>query len=173
MFKSRKKRLQQKQQAEAEAAAAAAAAAAANVEAETSKYKLLDDIHLTHDFRSSVILPQLNKDIDPHKLARQQEHLASLKDIPETLSPPLSPPPTGAFRTSNSSSNSSSSVLDSDGSKQYQDLAAWRHQRSQNRYSNGLFGGKQRGRPKPSASKRFQDITDQDVVQEETIHVTV
>lgn len=163
MFKSRKKRLQQKQQAEA----AAAAAAAANVEAETSKYKLLDDIHLTHDFRSSVILPQLNKDIDPHKLARQQEHLASLKAIPETLSPPLSPPPTGAFRPS-----SNDSLHDSDGSKQYQDLAAWRHQRSQNRYSNGLFGGKQRGRPKPSASKRSQDIADQDV-PEETIHVTV
>ncbi|GAN08543.1 hypothetical protein MAM1_0210c08057 [Mucor ambiguus] len=161
MFKSKKKRLQQKQEAEA----AAAAAAIAKVEAETSKYKLLDDIHLTHDFRSSVILPQLNKDIDPHKLARQQEHLASLRDIPETLSPPLSPPPTSTFRSS-----SNSSLYDSaDGSKQYQDLAAWRHQRSQNRYSNGLFGGKQRGRPKPSASKRLQDITDQDV-QEETVY---
>ncbi|KAL0142378.1 hypothetical protein V8B55DRAFT_1562884 [Mucor lusitanicus] len=154
------KRLQQKQEAEA----AAAAAAIAKIEAETSKYKLLDDIHLTHDFRSSVILPQLNKDIDPHKLVRQQEHLASLRDIPETLSPPLSPPPPSTCRSS-----SNSSLQDTDGSKQYQDLAAWRHQRSQNRYSNGLFGGKQRGRPKPSASKRLQDIADQDV-QEETVH---
>ncbi|KAK4519702.1 uncharacterized protein ATC70_009942 [Mucor velutinosus] len=160
MFKSKKKRLQQKQEAEA----AAAAAAIAKTEAETSKYKLLDDIHLTHDFRSSVILPQLNKDIDPQKLVRQQEHLASLRDIPETLSPPLSPPPTC---TSRSSSNGG--LHENDGSKQYQDLAAWRHQRSQNRYSNGLFGGKQRGRPKPSASRWLHDITDQDV-QEETIH---
>ena len=160
MFKSKKKRLQQKQEAEA---AAAAAAAIAKVEAETSKYKLLDDIHLTHDFRSSVILPQLNKNIDPNKLVRQQEHLASLRDIPETLSPPLSPPPTTAF----------GSLSENDGSKQYQDLAAWRHERSQNRYSNGLFGGKQRGRPKPATSslnKRYADITDEDI-EEEIIRV--
>ncbi|KAL7312857.1 hypothetical protein PS15m_008570 [Mucor circinelloides] len=135
MFKSKKKRLQQKQQAEA----AAAAAAIAKVEAET------------------IILPQLNKDIDPNKLVRQQEHLASLRDIPETLSPPLSPPPSTTFRSS-----SNSSLHDNDGSKQYQDLAAWRHLRSQNRYSNGLFGGKQRGRPKLSASKRGTDITDEE-----------
>lgn len=134
MFKSRRKRQQQKL-AEAEAAAAAAAAATIAEEnlVESSKYNLLDDIHLAHDFRSSIILPQLNKDLDAKKLSKQQQHLEQLRELNESpLSPPLSPPP-----------------QDLDGTKQYQELAAWRHQRSQNRYSNGLFGGKQRGRPKP------------------------
>ncbi|CEP19409.1 hypothetical protein [Parasitella parasitica] len=157
MFKSKKKRLQEKKEAEA----AAVAAAIAKIEAETSKCKLLDDIHLTHDFRSSVILPQLNKNIDPNKLLRQQEHLALLRQIPETLSPPLSPPPASTFRSSNDSA-----LFENDGSKQYQDLAAWRHQKSQNRYSNGLFGGKQRGRPKPVPRKRFNNIVYQNIEEE-------
>jgi hypothetical protein len=136
MFKSRKKRQQQKAEAEAQAKAAAEAAA---VTAAESKYTLLEDFQLTSDFRSSVILPQLNKDLDPIKLSRQQQHLAQLRDIPEAKSPPLSPPP----------------PTDSDAKKQYQDLAAWRQRRNQNRYSNGLFGGKQRGRPKPKQTKCF------------------
>lgn len=134
MFKSRRKRQQQKLAEEA------AAANKLNV-VEISKYKLLDDIQVAHDFRSSVILPQLNKDLDAKKMSGQQQHLLKLREIPESpLSPPLSPPP---------SSDSS------DGTKQYQELAAWRHQRSQNRYSNGLFGGKQRGRPKPNQIKKI------------------
>ncbi|KAI7890394.1 uncharacterized protein EV154DRAFT_422065 [Mucor mucedo] len=120
MFKSRRKRQQQKLAEEAEAAAAAAAAT--NVIETPSKYQLLDDIQVAHDFRSSVILPQLNKDLDPNKMTRQQQHLQQLQN---------------------------------DGTKQYQELAAWRHQRSQNRYSNGLFGGKQRGRPKPNQIKKI------------------
>jgi hypothetical protein len=153
MFKSRKKRQQQKAEAEAQAKAAAAAAASAVAE---SKYTLLEDFQLTSDFRSSVILPQLNKDLDPIKLSRQQQHLAQLRDIPEAMSPPLSPPPP---------------IHENDGTKQYQDLAAWRHQRSQNRYSNGLFGGKQRGRPKPNQVKRFLENDQGDleeVIEEDT-----
>lgn len=137
MFKSRRKRQQQKLAEEAEAAAAAAAAT--NVIEAPSKYQLLDDIQVAHDFRSSVILPQLNKDLDPNKMTRQQQHLQQLREIPE--SPPLSPPP--------------QRLSENDGTKQYQELAAWRHQRSQNRYSNGLFGGKQRGRPKPNQIKKI------------------
>lgn len=150
MFKSRKKRQQQKL-AEAEAAAAAAAAAEAEAKlSDTSKYSLLDDIHLAHDFRSSVILTQLNKDLDVKKLTTQQKHLEQLRDLSHSpISPPLSP--------------SSQEVLD--GSKQYQDLAAWRHERSQNRYSNGLFGGKQRGRPKP---KKYMNSEFIDEDKEET-----
>jgi hypothetical protein len=148
MFKSRKKKQQQKLLAAEEAAAREKQESLAKAELESAKYKLLDDIHLAHDFRSSVILPQLNKDLDQHKLSRQQQHLAQLRDIPEsptTTSPPLSPPP---FSTG---------TTDMDGTKQYQELAAWRHQRSQNRYSNGLFGGKQRGRPKPNQIKKFRE----------------
>lgn len=147
MFKSRKKKQQQKLLAE-EAAKQQSASKEAEIET-SSKYKLLDDIHLAHDFRSSIILPQLNKDLDPLKLSRQQLHLAQLRDIPETpttMSPPLSPPPP-----------SSPYTADFDGSKQYQDLAAWKKLKSQNRYSNGLFGGKQRGRPKPNQIKRFRE----------------
>ncbi|KAI8641650.1 hypothetical protein BD408DRAFT_483247 [Parasitella parasitica] len=157
MFKSKKKRLQEKKEADA------AAAAIAKMEAETRNYKLLDDIHLTHDFRSSVILPQLNKNIDPNKLLRQQEHLALLRQIPETLSPPLSPPPASTF-----GSSSAYLSFENEGSNQYQDLAAWRHLKNQNRYSNGLFGGKQRGRPKPVSHKRFANIADQDIEEETT-----
>lgn len=157
MFKSRKKKQQLKE-------AAAAAALQANTQSEIkseietpSKYKLLDDIHLVHDFRSSIILPQLNKDLDPTKLSKQQLHLAQLRDIPEsptmTTSPPLSPPP----------------MKDLDGTKQYQELAAWRHQRSQNRYSNGLFGGKQRGRPKPNQLRKLaNDHEEDDIAEEDT-----
>ncbi|KAG2235485.1 hypothetical protein INT48_007883 [Thamnidium elegans] len=151
MFKSRRKRQQQKL-AEAEATAAAAAAAASEADlVDTSKYTLLDDIHLTHDFRSSVILPQLNKDLDAKKLSTQQQHLEQLRESNESpLSPPLSPPP-----------------QDLDGTKQYQELAAWRHQRSQNRYSNGLFGGKQRGRPKPKKFVSREDIHEEKEDSEE------
>ncbi|GAA5805130.1 hypothetical protein HPULCUR_010643 [Helicostylum pulchrum] len=144
MFKSRRKRQQQKL-AEAEAATAAAAVAAEADLINISKYTLLDDIHLTHDFRSSVILPQLNKDLDAKKLSTQQQHLEQLRELNESpLSPPLSPPP-----------------QDLDGTKQYQELAAWRHERSQNRYSNGLFGGKQRGRPKPKKFVSKDDINEE------------
>lgn len=157
MFKSRKKKQQLKE-------AAAAAALQTNTQSEIkseietpSKYKLLDDIHLVHDFRSSIILPQLNKDLDPTKLSKQQSHLAQLRAIPEsptmTSSPPLSPPP----------------MKDLDGTKQYQELAAWRHQRSQNRYSNGLFGGKQRGRPKPNQLRKLaNDLGEDDIAEEDT-----
>ena len=158
MFKSRKKRQQQKEldkQREQESAEFKS-----EIEL-TSNYKLLDDIHLTHDFRSSIILPELNKDLDPTKLSKQQLHLAQLRDMPNTISspetPPLSPP-------------------GHDGTKQYQDLAAWRHLRSQNRYSNGLFGGKQRGRPKPNQIKKHfdnQQNIEEDEEEEEEDQVNV
>lgn len=154
MFKNRKKRQQQK---EAQLLKAKLnhekSEISAEIESTSNKYKLLDDIHLTHDFRSSIILPELNKDLDPTKLSKQQLHLASLRDIPESpthsmlSTPPLSPP------------------LIQDGTKHYQELAAWRHEKSQHRYSNGLFGGKQRGRPKPNTRKHQHD--DQQDIQEE------
>lgn len=78
MFKSRRKRQQQKLAEEAEAAAAEA-----NNKLNGPQY-LLDDIKVAHDFRSSVILPQLNKDLDPNKMSRQQQHLQQLREIPES-----------------------------------------------------------------------------------------
>ncbi|KAI7904521.1 uncharacterized protein BX663DRAFT_559542 [Cokeromyces recurvatus] len=86
-----------------------------------NKITLLDDVSLlTQDFRSSVIIPQLNKNM----LNDKTTETAIDKNITKSNS------------------------VQCDGSKQYQDLATWRHQRSQYRYSNGLFGGKQRNRPK-------------------------
>lgn len=41
-----------------------------------------------------------------------------------------------------------------DSSKYYEQIAAWRHEKNQNRYSNGLFGGKHRGRPKLEHNNR-------------------
>jgi hypothetical protein len=57
-----------------------------------------------------------------------------------------------------------------DGSKQYQDLAAWRHERSQHRYSNGLFGGKQRDKPKVASYRQtIQEEDDDNYHQEQEI----
>lgn len=42
-----------------------------------------------------------------------------------------------------------------DSSKYYEQIAAWRHEKNQNRYSNGLFGGKHRGRPKLEHNNRL------------------
>ncbi|KAI8882298.1 hypothetical protein K501DRAFT_285956 [Backusella circina FSU 941] len=125
MFKSRKKRLQQQQQQQQQQHHVHVIK-----KSELEEYKLLDDLKSANDFRSSVILPQLGKDMT----TASQEHLASS---------PLSMP----------------SV---DGSKQYQDLAAWRHERSQHRYSNGLFGGKQRDRPKITSYKQTIEEDEED-----------
>jgi hypothetical protein len=151
MFKSKKKKQQQKAQAQAEAQAQAQAqaeaeaAAAVNetIQKNINKYKL-DDINITHDFRSSVILPQLNKNLD----VKQFQSLQDLS-IPSTLSLDS--------RLEKEEPTSPTSPTSTDGSKQYEELAAWRHLRSQNRYSNGLFGGKQRGRPKPHSKKSSEN----------------
>ncbi|KAI8987819.1 hypothetical protein BDF20DRAFT_852364 [Mycotypha africana] len=100
------------------------------------KYSLLLDDFPQHDFRSSVILPQLN-----NRLTYQH--------YDNYTSPPLSPPPSTKSSDYQKSRSSDSSYESVDGTKHYRDLMAWRHQRNQNRYSNSLFGGKQRNRPKP------------------------
>ncbi|CAO3681361.1 unnamed protein product [Rhizopus stolonifer] len=41
-----------------------------------------------------------------------------------------------------------------DSAQYYEQLAAWRHEKNQNRYSNGLFGGKHRGRPNKREPKK-------------------
>ncbi|KAI9469107.1 MAG: hypothetical protein EXX96DRAFT_654709 [Benjaminiella poitrasii] len=108
------------------------------------KASLLDDVHLlTQDFRSSVIIPQLNKNVKSSNLKIKTNLITK-------------------------------HTVECDGSKQYQDLAAWRHQRSQHRYSNGLFGGKQRNRPKIATSRQRQfaennaDIADSSNINEES-----
>ncbi|KAI8886447.1 hypothetical protein K501DRAFT_331238 [Backusella circina FSU 941] len=141
---SKKKKQQQKAQAQAQAQAEAQAeaAAAANeaMQKNINKYKL-DDISITHDFRSSVILPQLNKNLDT-------KQFQSLQDLKISSSSSLN---------SRFEKDEPTSPTSTDGSKQYEELAAWRHIRNQNRYSNGLFGGKQRGRPKPQSKKSSEN----------------
>jgi hypothetical protein len=128
MFKSKKKR-QQKEQQKKEAIESSIS--------EIKKYQLLDDIQLAHDFRSSVILPQLNKDLDAQ--------LPPMIKNEET-SPPMSP------------------TVDS--STYYEQIAAWRHQRNQ-RFSNGLFGGKHRGRPKITTKRSALSEQEEDHEEEE------
>jgi hypothetical protein len=148
MFKSKKKRQLEKQQREA--AKALAANESVNKLAE---YKLLDDIKLSHDFRSSVILPQLSKERKINDMSPLQTTQSS------TLTLDLNKPPTSPV---------------GDASKQYKELANWRHQRNQNRYSNSLFGGKQRGKPTPSQLKKsFQSYDkDQETISENNVNIT-
>lgn len=150
MFKSKKKKLQEKQQREAEKAAILAASESVN---KLKEYKLLDDIKLSHDFRSSVIIPQLEKE---RKFNEMFTPPTPLSPTPSINEPPQSPTsPVG------------------DASKQYKELANWRHQRNQNRYSNSLFGGKQRGRPTPSQLKKSLQSYDeeQDTITEDNVNI--
>ncbi|KAI8359841.1 hypothetical protein EDC96DRAFT_513417 [Choanephora cucurbitarum] len=98
-------------------------------------FNLLNDVQLSNDFRSSIIIPELNKDLD----SNQQKHLAFLQGESELhLKPPIM-----------TDISHDPKRLDCDGAKQYRDLAAWRQHR-RHRHSNGLFGGKQRNKPKPT-----------------------
>lgn len=147
MFKSKKKKQLEKQRKEAEQAILAATESVNKLK----EYKLLDDIKLSNDFRSSVILPQLNKP-SPNKFIDEKMTLEPSPSYTETPTSPTSPI--------------------GDASKQYKELADWRHQRNQNRYSNSLFGGKQRGKPTPSQLKKsFQsfDSKDQDIISENNV----
>lgn len=103
-------------------------------------FNLLNDVQLSNDFRSSIIIPELNKDLD----LTQQEHLALLQD--QSISVPKPPIMTNISRDPEAPSY--------DGAKQYRDLAAWRQNR-RHRHSNGLFGGKQRNKPK--STKRHKE----------------
>ncbi|EIE75794.1 hypothetical protein G6F46_006465 [Rhizopus delemar] len=53
-----------------------------------------------------------------------------------------------------------------DSSKYYEQIAAWRHEKNQNRYSNGLFGGKHRGRPKLEHNNRL--VSEEQEIEQET-----
>ncbi|KAI8985357.1 hypothetical protein BDB01DRAFT_849938 [Pilobolus umbonatus] len=139
MFKSRKKKQQKKLEEEH---------TPIETRVDIPKYTLLDDIQLSHDFRTSVILPQLNRDLDPKRF---QEQLSTLRET-ESMSPPLSP---------------SQKSIEVTATQQYQDLAAWRHLRNQSRYSNSLFGGKQRGRHKLTSNKYVDSDNDCMEVDEE------
>ncbi|KAI9030911.1 hypothetical protein CLU79DRAFT_884030 [Phycomyces nitens] len=141
MFKSRRKKKQEKEQKKLALEAEAAAAAALARKPEPSiVYRPLEEIKVARDFRTSVIVPQLqdlaspfrNEDISTSPLAKQQfsSPLASrTPDRTEKETPPK------------------------DGNHQYQELAAWRALRNQNRYSNAMFGGKQRG-PKMMGNRK-------------------
>ncbi|KAF7727946.1 hypothetical protein EC973_006834 [Apophysomyces ossiformis] len=56
-----------------------------------------------------------------------------------------------------------------DATRQYQDLAAWRAMRNHNRYSNSLFGGKQRDRPKIKRKDRLKLTEEEDEEEEDAM----
>ncbi|KAG0164672.1 hypothetical protein DFQ28_000132 [Apophysomyces sp. BC1034] len=88
-------------------------------------FRPLDEIQVARDFRTSLILPELGNDL------------------------PIAHGNTMAGESTLSETQHSCG----DATRQYQDLAAWRAMRNQNRYSNSLFGGKQRGRPRMKTSQ--------------------
>ena len=70
-------------------------------------FNLLNDVQLSNDFRSSIIIPELNKDLD----SNQQKHLALLQGESELhLKPPIM-----------TDISYDPKRLDCDGAKQYRD----------------------------------------------------
>ncbi|KAL0088611.1 hypothetical protein F4703DRAFT_1792770 [Phycomyces blakesleeanus] len=152
MFKSRRKKKQEKEQ---KRLALAAEAEALDKKSKSSLvYHPLEEIKVARDFRTSVIVPQLQdlaspfrNDLIPTSLPKQQ------------FSSPL------ASRTTDRS-GPEKPTTGKDSNQQYQDLAAWRALRNQSRYSNAMFGGKQRGpkmipgRKAPTHQSKQENIND-------------
>ncbi|KAI9245167.1 hypothetical protein BY458DRAFT_529076 [Sporodiniella umbellata] len=56
-----------------------------------------------------------------------------------------------------------------DSAQYYEQLAAWRHEKNQNRYSNGLFGGKHRGRPHTKRETKETE-TGNDIIEQRQLY---